>query len=72
MKKHSLSQLGARAEDSPISWLMKAALDRPQLISLAAGFTDNTTLPLVFWGHPPKEDRRFNMGRLKVISPCAV
>jgi 2-aminoadipate transaminase len=46
MKKHSLSQLGSRAEDSPISWLMKAALDRPQLISLAAGFTDNTTLPL--------------------------
>ncbi|MBL4664457.1 MAG: PLP-dependent aminotransferase family protein [Nitrospinaceae bacterium] len=46
MKKHTLSQLGARAEDSPISWLMKAALDRPELISLAAGFTDNATLPL--------------------------
>jgi 2-aminoadipate transaminase len=30
----------------PISWLMHAALTRPKLISLAAGFTDNATLPV--------------------------
>lgn len=30
----------------PISWLMELALSRPQLISLAAGFTDNETLPV--------------------------
>ena len=30
----------------PISWLMQTALTRPKLISLAAGFTDNATLPV--------------------------
>jgi 2-aminoadipate transaminase len=41
----ALSELARRTADPPISWLMKMALDRPNLISLAAGFTDDTTLP---------------------------
>ncbi len=36
--------MGQRTGESPISWLMQAALARARLISLAAGFTDN---PLV-------------------------
>ena len=46
MKAHVLSQLGRRTETPPISWLMATALARPQLISLAAGFTDNASLPV--------------------------
>lgn len=42
----ALSALGRRTDAPPISWLMRAALARPQLISLAAGFTDPATLPL--------------------------
>ncbi|HPC60500.1 MAG TPA: PLP-dependent aminotransferase family protein [Verrucomicrobiota bacterium] len=42
----ALSALGRRTAAPPISWLMKAALARPQLISLAAGFTDPATLPV--------------------------
>lgn len=41
-----LSALGARSKEPPISWLMDQALSRPQLISLAAGFTDNPSLPV--------------------------
>lgn len=44
--KDSLSALGRRTAPPPISWLMKTALSRPKLISLAAGFTDNATLPV--------------------------
>jgi 2-aminoadipate transaminase len=33
-------------EPPSISWLMRLALDRPELISLAAGFTDNSSLPV--------------------------
>jgi 2-aminoadipate transaminase len=40
------SSLARRSSDPPISWLMKTALERPHLISLAAGFTDNATLPV--------------------------
>ena len=40
------SAMARRTTEPPISWLMKLALDRPQLISLAAGFTDNATLPV--------------------------
>ncbi len=40
------SALARRLREPPISWLMKAALDRPDLISLAAGFTDSETLPV--------------------------
>jgi 2-aminoadipate transaminase len=43
--KTVLSALGHRTASPPISWLMKTALARPKLISLAAGFTDNATLP---------------------------
>ena len=38
--------MGRRTAPPPISWLMQAALSRPKLISLAAGFTDNATLPV--------------------------
>jgi 2-aminoadipate transaminase len=41
-----LSELGRRTQTPPISWLMATALARPQLISLAAGFTDNVSLPV--------------------------
>jgi len=40
------SALARRSTEPPISWLMKLALDRTDLISLAAGFTDNETLPV--------------------------
>ena len=46
MKPSALSALGRRTTLPPISWLMHAALSRPKLISLAAGFTDNFTLPV--------------------------
>jgi len=45
MKSH-LSKLGQRTVEPPISWLMHAALSQPDLISLAAGFTDNPSLPI--------------------------
>jgi 2-aminoadipate transaminase len=38
--------MGQRTTEPPISWLMHAALSRPKLISLAAGFTDNASLPV--------------------------
>lgn len=38
--------MGRRTAPPPISWLMQTALSRPKLISLAAGFTDNATLPV--------------------------
>ena len=38
--------MGQRTGVPPISWLMQTALTRPKLISLAAGFTDNATLPV--------------------------
>ncbi|GIW87315.1 MAG: aminotransferase [Isosphaeraceae bacterium] len=41
----SLSALARRTGDSPISDLMARALACPDLISLAAGFVDNDTLP---------------------------
>ena len=46
MKSSALSALGRRTEAPPISWLMATALARPRLISLAAGFTDNPSLPV--------------------------
>lgn len=44
--KNALSTLASRTAPPPISWLMKIALARPKLISLAAGFTDNAVLPV--------------------------
>jgi 2-aminoadipate transaminase len=38
--------MGQRTVEPPISWLMYAALSRPKLISLAAGFTDSASLPV--------------------------
>jgi 2-aminoadipate transaminase len=46
MKLQVLSKMGQRIVEPPISWLMTAALSRPKLISLAAGFTDNASLPV--------------------------
>lgn len=40
------SALGRRAKAPTIARLMNATLDNPALLSLAAGFTDNATLPL--------------------------
>jgi 2-aminoadipate transaminase len=46
MKSSALSELGRRTDEPAISWLMHAALSHPRLISLAAGFTDNESLPM--------------------------
>ncbi len=46
MTNFPFSQKAARATDPPISWLMKVALDRGELVSLAAGFTSNEILPV--------------------------
>ncbi len=46
MKSAVLSKLSQRSEAPAISWLMELALSRPQMISLAAGFTDNESLPV--------------------------
>lgn len=40
------SRLGARQRESDIARLMTTALERPELLSLAAGFTDTDSLPL--------------------------
>ena len=40
-----LSDKALRTKEAPISYLMAVALARPELISLAAGFVDNETLP---------------------------
>jgi len=38
--------MARRSSEPPISWLMRLALEKPGLISLAVGFTDNETLPV--------------------------
>ncbi len=45
-----LSQRAQWAAGQPISYLMHAALARPELISLAAGFVDQATLPVELVG----------------------
>lgn len=45
-KQSRLSQRALRAAGQPVSYLMQQALTRPELISLAAGFVDQTTLPV--------------------------
>ena len=42
----AFSALGRRARPPTIARLMSLALDNPSLLSLAAGFTDNRTLPV--------------------------
>jgi len=46
MKSSFLSKLAQRSSEPAISWLMRLTLDQPKLISLAAGFTDNESLPV--------------------------
>ena len=41
-----LSRLARNTVEAPISFLMREALARPELISLAAGFVDQASLPL--------------------------
>ncbi len=45
-----LSALGRRAHPPAITALMRTALETPGLLSLAAGFTDNATLPVTAVG----------------------
>ncbi len=45
MKQNPLSEKARRTGPPPISWLMSARLDNPDLISLAVGFVDQDTLP---------------------------
>ena len=42
----AFSRLGLRAQPPTIARLMNLALENPTLLSLAAGFTDNATLPV--------------------------
>lgn len=42
----AFSSLGKNTKSLPISWLMEKALDTPSMVSLAAGFTDNESLPV--------------------------
>ena len=44
--KAKLSELGSRQSPSDITRLMAIALERPDILSLAAGFTDNASLPM--------------------------
>jgi 2-aminoadipate transaminase len=46
----TFSALGQRAQPPTIARLMTMALEAPNLLSLAAGFTDNATLPVEFVG----------------------
>ena len=45
MKKLNLSPSADRAAEQSISYLIQAAFQFPDCISLAAGFVDETTLP---------------------------
>jgi 2-aminoadipate transaminase len=46
MQSRGLSVLARRTSEPAISWLIGLTLGRPKLISLAAGFTDNESLPV--------------------------
>ncbi len=46
MGKSGLSELASRTVEPAVTWLMGMALARPELISLAAGFTDSESLPV--------------------------
>jgi 2-aminoadipate transaminase len=47
----TFSSLGQRAQQPTIARLMTMALENPGLLSLAAGFTDNRSLPVEFVSH---------------------
>lgn len=46
MTSRYFSAQARRTREPPISWLMRLKLERPDWISLAAGFTDDETLPV--------------------------
>ena len=46
MKSSALSRLARRTPEPAISWLISLTLNHPKLVSLAAGFTDNDSLPV--------------------------
>jgi len=46
MKSSEFSELALRTGEPAISWLMRLTLEHPDLVSLAAGFTDNDSLPV--------------------------
>ena len=46
IRQNPLSDRGAAASEPPISYLMQHALANPNIISLAAGFVDQQTLPV--------------------------
>ena len=46
MDKSGLSDLAMRTVEPAVTWLMGMTLERPGLISLAAGFTDGDSLPV--------------------------
>jgi 2-aminoadipate transaminase len=50
-----LSALGRRACPPAITAMMQLALEKPGLLSLAAGFTDNATLPVTAVGRALRE-----------------
>lgn len=81
-KASLLSSLGQRARPPAITVLMQMALETPGLLSLAAGFTDNATLPLTAVGEALRgmaenaADREFlqygtNAGRPRLRSVLA-
>lgn len=71
MKSSALSALGRRCQAPHISWLMERALSRPKLISLAAGFIDNETLPdhemRLSFGNATVENLRLGVARLGAV-----
>jgi 2-aminoadipate transaminase len=46
LPKDVLSAKARRATDPPIAWLLRAAIDQPEIISLAAGLVDQESLPV--------------------------
>lgn len=55
MESIPLSKRALRTSEPPITWLMATALDRPGLISLAAGFTSAGALPVEELGETVRE-----------------
>ncbi len=45
LDQNALSQKACRATDPPIAWLLRMPIDDPEIISLAAGFVDQESLP---------------------------
>src|SRR4029077_9673827 len=68
--KPQLSRRACQAPGQPISFLMEQALAHPHLISLAAGFVDQESLPVestrqafeALWSDPRKARRALQYG----------